>query len=56
MSVVYVYPKCPAGNSEGHWLSALHRFLEDKEGGGGLYGTVRVSWGAAGRALRGGGG
>jgi hypothetical protein len=26
MSVVYVYPKCPAGNSEGHWLSALHRF------------------------------
>jgi hypothetical protein len=21
-----VYPKCPAGNSEGHWLSALHRF------------------------------
>jgi hypothetical protein len=25
MSVVYVYPKCPAGNSEGHWLSALHR-------------------------------
>jgi hypothetical protein len=26
LRVVYVYPKCPAGNSEGHWLSALHRF------------------------------
>jgi hypothetical protein len=25
MSVVYVYPKCPAGNSEGHWLTGcLH--------------------------------